>query len=165
MQVRVDGDQPIEVLGNKGADDGLADHLAGVEGDVLAHIGQVGRHQQQALHAEGAGLAGHQQQLDQFVVGAVEAAVQQHLARYGLAGAERQAQAQLVIGETVPLDGRGRQAQGLGQAQGRGLFVGEIQQQGTHQHSTNNGARLSALPMLKPSARAQAWRANSRSAG
>lgn len=123
------------------------------------------RHQQQALHAEGAALAGHQQQLDQFVVGAVEAAVQQHLAWYGLAGAERQAQAQLVIGETVPLDGRGGQAQGLGQAQGRGLFVGEIQQQGTHQHSTNNGARLSALPMLKPSARAQAWRANSRSAG
>jgi hypothetical protein len=52
----------------------------GWKGDVLAHVGQVRRHQREVAHAQGARGAGGQQQFDQLVVGLVQAA-QQHGAR------------------------------------------------------------------------------------
>ncbi|MCY1434694.1 hypothetical protein D9M71_507610 [compost metagenome] len=132
MQVRVDGKHRIEALGEELADHPLADHLAGMEGDVLAHVGQVRRHQQQAAGAETARLAGHQQQLDQLLVGAVEAAVQHQGVGQHLALSQRQAQAQLVVGKAVAFDARGRQAGRRGQTFGGITFVGEIQQQCAH---------------------------------
>jgi hypothetical protein len=80
VQVRVHGDHGVEQAGQEGADDALADRLAGVEGDVLAHIGQVRRHQREVAHAQAARGAGGQQQFDELVVGLVQAA-QQHGAR------------------------------------------------------------------------------------
>ena len=144
------------MLGNERADDGLADHLAGVEGNVLTHVGQVRRHQQQARHAQPARLDRNQQQLDQFVVGTVQAAVQHHLRWQRLALGQRQAQAQFIIGETVALDAGRAHAQRFGQAQGRLAFIGEIPDLGVHQHSTNSGASSSARPRVKPSLRRQA---------
>ncbi len=166
MQVRIDGDHAVEQPGEEAADHFLADHLAGLEGHVLAHVGQVGRDQQQAPRAEAARLAGHQQQLDQLLVGTVETAVQQQGVGQRPVLAQRQAQAQLLVGEAVALDRRGRQPQLGGQAQRGGAFVGEIQQLRGHvQNSTNRWDSSPASPRAKPLLRAQAWRANSRSAG
>jgi len=104
VQVRVDGDQCVELAGQQLADHSLADHLARVEGDVLAHVGQIGRDQDQSLGAQAARFTGHQQQLDQLFVGVVEAAVEHQLLGDRFAFGQRQAQAQLVIGKTVALD-------------------------------------------------------------
>ena len=104
VQVRVDGDQAVEMVGQQPADYPLADHLARVEGDVLAHVGQIGRDQDQSLGAQASRFAGHQQQLDQLFVGVVEAAVEHQLLGDRFAFGQRQAQAQLVIGKTVALD-------------------------------------------------------------
>lgn len=81
VQVRVHGDDCIEQPGQKPAHHLLAHGLAGVECDVLPHIGQVRRHQCEVLNTQAAGSAGGQQQLHQFFVGLVQAAQQ-----YGLAG-------------------------------------------------------------------------------
>ena len=95
----------------------------------------------------------------------VEAAVEHQLLGDRFAFGQRQAQAQLVIGKTVALDLRRGQATGLGQAQGGGALVIEIQQLALHQNSTNTVGTCSGLPRLTPLARSVAWRAKARSAG
>ena len=137
VQVRVDGDQPVELAGQQLAKHPLADYFTGIEGDVLAHVGQIRRDQDQSPGAQSARLAGDQEQLDQLLVGMVEAAVDHQLLGDGLAFAQWQTQAQFVIGKTVALDCRGGQPRGFGQPQGGGALVIEIQQLALHRHSRN----------------------------
>ena len=136
MQVGVDRDQTVHQLRQEAADDLLADDLARVKGDVLAHVGEVRRHQQDLLGAQLAGFLAHQQQLDQLVVGCVQTAVDDQLCRQLPTGIDGQLQAHLGIGEAMAFDAGGRQATGLGQAQGGHLLIFKIQQQGRHQNST-----------------------------
>ena len=72
MQVRVHRDHGVEQSGQELAHDLLADGFAGVEGDVLPHIGHVRGHQRQVLRAQCSRGAGRQQEFNQFVVGLVQ---------------------------------------------------------------------------------------------
>ena len=154
VQVRVHGDHGVEQAGEKGADDSLAHGLARVEGDVLAHIGQVGRHQRELAHAQAARTARGEQQLDEFFIGLVQAA-QQHGACGQLArGVHGQGELELAIWEAVARDLQRRKAAGGGQAGGGGAFAVEVQQagrggvgRGHAQNSTNTWGTSSALPM------------------
>ena len=58
VQVRVHRHHGVEQAGQEGADDALADRLARVKGNVLAHRGQVRRHQGEVAHAQAARGAG-----------------------------------------------------------------------------------------------------------
>jgi len=89
MQVRVHRDQTVHHVGQEAANDGLADDLAWVKGDVLAHVGQVRGHQQDPLGTQAAGFTAHQQQFNQFVIGAVEAAVDHQLRWHAPFGVDR----------------------------------------------------------------------------
>lgn len=72
------------------------------------------------------GTPGNEQQLEQFFVRPVQAAVEHHsLGQHG-----GQAQAQFVVGEAVTLDGRRAQTHRPGEAQRLVGFVVEMQQQG-----------------------------------
>jgi len=162
VQVRVYRDEGIEQAGQKVAHDALAHGLTGRKGHVLAHVGQVGRHQREVASPQGAGRARGQQQLHQFFVGRLQAAPQRH----ALGQAGRQAQLELAIGEAVARDGGERQAPGLGGALGDlGLVVEGQQEIGHAQNSTNTWGTSLATPMRYPLARSQAWRAKARSAG
>ena len=74
VQVGVDGDHAVEQPGEEFADDALAHHLARMKGLVLAHVSQVGRHQGEVTRAAAPGAARHQQQLEQLLIGPVQAA-------------------------------------------------------------------------------------------
>ena len=122
VQVRVDRDHGIEQLGQEGADDALADHLARRKRHVLPHIGQIGRDQRQVARAELACAARHQQQLDQLLVGLLQAA-QQHDA---LGQLRRQLELELAVRKAVPQHGNRGQAGFSGQARGHHGLVFEI---------------------------------------
>ena len=62
VQVGIDRDDAVEQPGQESADDALAHHLARMEGLVLAHVGQIGRDQDEVAHAAAPGAARHQQQ-------------------------------------------------------------------------------------------------------
>ncbi len=126
VQVGVDGDHAVEQSGEELADDALADHLARVEGLVLAHVGQVRRHQGEMARAATPGAARDQQQLEQLFVGTMQAAEQHHIGRQ----LGRQAQAQLVVGEAVALDLRHLQSCRTRETRGFLALIVEMQQQG-----------------------------------
>ena len=85
MQVRVDGDHGVEARRQQPAEVTLADHLAGREGHVLAHVGQVRADQRQVRGAQFARAGGGQQQFGELGVRLLQAA-QQHDARGSSAG-------------------------------------------------------------------------------
>ena len=72
--MRVDRDDRVEVVGQQPADDPLADRFAGRELDVLPHVAQVRRDQRNGARAVLPRRRGREQQLDELVVGMVEAA-------------------------------------------------------------------------------------------
>ncbi len=151
VQVRVHGDDRVEQAGEETADHALADHLAGVEGDVLAHVGQVGRHQREVTRAELARRLRGQQQLHQFFIGLVQAAPEHHARRQRFG----QAQAQLAVGKAVARDQGQLQPGRVGGAGRDDALVfktqqaaGQIVQGYAHQNSTNTWGSCPALPML-----------------
>jgi len=151
VQVRVHGDEGVEQIGQKSADDALADRLAGVEGHVLPHVGQVGRDQREVPRAQRARGARRQQQFDQLLVGLLQAAPDHHPRRQKVG----QAQAQFAIRETMALQHRQRQTHGLGRAEGHHLFIVETQQRRigareghAHQNSTNTCGTWPGSPRL-----------------
>jgi len=126
VQVRVDGHQPVDETGQEAAHDGLADRLAGVEGVVLSHVAQVRRQQRhRACPGRTQGLH-RQQQFDQLVVRAVEAAQQHHLGgdrrRHGDPG--------LTVRKTMHLHQRGLGPQRAGQRLRLRRAFGESENEG-----------------------------------
>ncbi len=72
VQVRINGDYRIEVLGEKGANDSLADHLSRPESLVLAHVTEVGSNQNNRLRPHFPGGRRAQHQFNQFLIGSIE---------------------------------------------------------------------------------------------
>ncbi len=140
VQVGIHGDQCIAELGEKAADNGLADRLSGHEFLVLAHIAEIGRDQDDLTRTQMPGRFRRQQQLDQFLVGAIEAAEQDDAFRDCLG----QAQQALLVGKGMDLDGHAGQLQGPGQGLRLRQGVGEGKDQ--HQDSTKPGGMSWASP-------------------
>ena len=123
VQVRIDRHHGIKAARQQAADVALADRLAGRERDVLPHVGEIRARQQQALRTQLAGGRRGDQQLDQLLVGLMQAA-QQHHARGQRGG---QAQLQFAVGEAVSLDQRQRHVQRTRQRCGHLALVVEGQ--------------------------------------
>ena len=116
MQVRVHGDDAVEALRQQLADHALADGFTRRERDVLAHVAQVRGDQRHAGCAERSRGGGREHQLDELLVGAVEAAADRHRRRQ----VRRQREPGLAVGEAMHFDDpagqarRGRQRRRLG---------------------------------------------------
>lgn len=125
VQVRVDRDHALEGLREQGADVALADHFAGREGNVLAHVGEVGAHQRELHRPQFARPGCSKPEFGELGVGLLQAAQQRH----PRGQARRQAQPRLAVGEAMALHGLQRPAECGGQALGQRPFVVEGQQQ------------------------------------
>jgi hypothetical protein len=84
LQVRIDRDHRVEQVGQEPANDALAHHLARMKGNVLAHAGEIRRHQRQLPRVQLARGPRHQQQLDQFFVWVGQGAPDHHKGRQRL---------------------------------------------------------------------------------
>ena len=81
MQMRIDGEQPVEVPCEKAADDSLADRLACMEGPILTHVAEVGRDERQATRPELASGSGGELELNKFAVRLIQAATEDYIFR------------------------------------------------------------------------------------
>ena len=124
VQVGIDRDQRVDHAGQQRGDVALAHRLAGHEGHVLAHVGQVGAGQRHGARAELARRGHADQQLDQAVVGRVQPAQQQHLGRQ----CRRQPQLGLAVGKAVALDPGQRYVERARQVARQRRLVGKRQQ-------------------------------------
>jgi len=106
----------------------LAHGFARVEGNVLAHVGEVRRHQREVAHTQAARGAGGQQQFDELVVGLVQAAQQHGALGQAPCAVHGQRELELPIGEAVALDFPRAEAAGRSQGRGGGTFIGKVQQ-------------------------------------
>ncbi|MCY1549699.1 hypothetical protein D9M68_858810 [compost metagenome] len=145
MQVRVHRDHGVKQTGQEAADDALAHRFAGVERDVLPHVGQVWRHQREVHGAELVRGARDQQDFNQLLVRLVQAAPEHHT-RWQALG---QSQAQLAVRKAVALNDGQRQTRRSGNRLGDGLLIVKTQQAasrkvGGHQNSTNTWGTWSA---------------------
>ena len=72
VEMRVDGYEAIEMVGDEPADDALAHGFAGMEGNILPHIGEIGRDEHDAARAIVAQRRRGEQDFDQFRIGIVQ---------------------------------------------------------------------------------------------
>jgi hypothetical protein len=124
--VRIDGDDGVEGLPQQGAEVTLADDFAGMERDVLAHVGEIRRDQRQLSRAQLARRRRREQQLDELVVGPLQAAQHDDARRQ----CGRQRELRFAVGEAVARDHVQRPAELARQRVGEAVLVVEGEQHG-----------------------------------
>ncbi len=112
MQMRIHRDKSIKRVGQQSADDRLADGFPSPEGDVLAHIRQVGCDQTQIGHAPVAQRRRREEQLGQFGIRAIQRSI-----NCDVPSAGQNTHAAFIIRKCMHLDAVAWNAKAVGQAQ------------------------------------------------
>jgi hypothetical protein len=81
VQMRIDGDQGIEMPGEHCPDDTLADGLSQVERDILSHVAKIRRNERHSLRAETRGCRCGEFEFDQSAIGIIEARIEDDSSR------------------------------------------------------------------------------------